>query len=228
MGFWDWILLAIAVVVGFALFQVYHAMKKRDQMQTKIDALPDFEATHQMLGEDGNTGLAVDTVRRKICLVENVDGNVHLDLLSYRDLLSVEIDVDGNTVTKTSRSSQVGGALIGGLLFGTAGAVVGGLSGKQISEERVDRIDLKLMVNRTKNPIHEVNMLNLETTPKSSEYRTTMNTAEKWQGLIEIMIREADREDMELERARRVETERIAGRMSPTPELGSGTSRGSG
>lgn len=58
-------------------------------------------------------------------------------LRPFDSLADVELEIDRETfsedesVTTTSRSSQIIGAAAGGVLFGPAGAVVGGLTGKQ-------------------------------------------------------------------------------------------------
>jgi len=44
--------------------------------------------------------------------------NLTTRIISYRDLLSSEIFEDGTTITKTVRSGQVGGALIGAIALG--------------------------------------------------------------------------------------------------------------
>ena len=211
MVFFDWIWLTVAVLIGYAIFYVVNTTRKQGELRRRLGALPDFEPTYELIGNQGETGIAVDTDRRKLCLISRPGGGGRLrtDIVSYRDLLSAEIDVDGNAVTRTSRGSQVGGALVGGLLFGTAGAVVGGLSGKRVTEDRVDRIDLKLLVNRADNPVHEVNVLHLETKRGSSEYKESMRVAEKWHGMLKVLIHQADEEDKVGGRGRLGEADRL-------------------
>jgi hypothetical protein len=51
--------------------------------------------------------------------------NLTTRIISYRDLLSSEIFEDGTTITKTVRSSQVGGGLIGAIALGGVGDKAG-------------------------------------------------------------------------------------------------------
>jgi hypothetical protein len=74
-------------------------------------------------------------------------------IFSYRDILESEVLEDGHSVTKTSRSSQLAGTLVGGLLLGGVGAIIGGLSGKKTTHKKVTRIELKVVVNDTSHPI---------------------------------------------------------------------------
>lgn len=50
-------------------------------------------------------------------------------MYSYWDILASEVIEEGGTVTRTQRSSQIAGTLIGGLALGGVGAIIGGLSG---------------------------------------------------------------------------------------------------
>lgn len=88
--------------------------------------------------------------------------------LSFSQLRSSEIEVDGAIVTKsdattrTRRGSQVAGAAVGGLAFGPVGLLVGGLSGgsrtKSTSTDTayVNCIALVLTVRDRTNPIYRV------------------------------------------------------------------------
>jgi hypothetical protein len=113
----------------------------------------------------------------------------------YKDIFSSEIFEDGVTITKTVRSSQIGGALIGGLALGGVGAVVGGLTGKTQASDKVDKVDLRLTVNDTKNPIFNLNFLNLPMKKNDTQYKQAIERARHWHGLIEVLIKLADNED---------------------------------
>jgi len=172
------------------------------------------------MGVDGNTGLAIDEMRKKICLIkQNLElkpgqeihsdalgkkihlikqqnrDNFELEVLSYKDILSSEIFEDGNTVTRTSRTSQLGGTLLGGLALGGVGAVIGGLSGKQISSYKVSNVDLRLIVNRTTSPVYDINFMNVEGQKKGLVYKEAMQQARHWHSLVEVLIRRADEVD---------------------------------
>jgi len=100
-------------------------------------------------------------------------------------------------VTKTVRSSQIGGALVGGIALGGVGLMIGGLSGKAESTEKVKRIDLRIIVNDTKNPLHDVNFLYIPTNKESGYYQMSLQKARQWHGIIEVLIRQADTEDVQ-------------------------------
>lgn len=157
-----------------------------------------FWASQQITGIKKSEGIVVDEKNQQICILES-DNLKPNRFFSYKDLLSVELIEDGETVTSTIRSSQIGGALIGGIALGGIGAVIGGLSGKTKSSEKVEKIILRVIVNDTKNPLHEVYFLNSEEgiSKKSSQYPAAMKKARHWHSLIEVLIKRADMEDKE-------------------------------
>ena len=151
-----WII--VGVIIGFviAVSKAIDTSNKKKAMEGHLGRLAEFSATQTVMASDGNTGLAIDEERKKICLlaiedrsrpffIKNGQLAVVSRVLSYRDVLSSQIFEDGITITRTVRTSQIGGALIGGLALGSVGALVGALSGKtQTSSAKVKQIDLSL------------------------------------------------------------------------------------
>ena len=175
-------------------------------MEEKLNGLDNFNATQKVI-PDVKTGLAIDEKRKKICLIKYNNGNIALDTMPYNDVLASEISENGNTITRSSRSSQLGGALIGGLALGGVGAIIGGLSGKTVSSDNVQRIDLHLIVNRTNSPVHSINFFenigddDYNGIKKSSAgYQKIMQKARHWHSLLQVIIRQADEEDKIKER----------------------------
>lgn len=189
------IVFVLAIVAG--IFQAVETSKKKKSMEAYLSDIPDFSATQKVIGDDGTTGLAIDEQRKKVCLIDHRQQNVSCRVVTYKDLLSSEIFEDGATVTKTVRSSQIGGALVGGLALGGVGAIIGGLSGKTKTSGKVKRIDLRITVNDTQSPLHDVNFLNVETKQDGFIYQGAMKAARHWHGLVEVLIRRADTDDQE-------------------------------
>jgi hypothetical protein len=114
--------------------------------------------------------------------------------------------VDGISITKTSRTSQIGGALLGGILFGGFGALVGGLTGKTSTSNKVNRIDLRLTVNNTEAPFHEVHF-------------RSMQMARQWHALIEVLIKRADEDERRAQAPEPKRVESIADELAKLAEL---------
>ena len=113
-------------------------------------------------------------------------------VVEYGAVNSVELFADGNTVSSTVLSSQIGGALVGGLAFGGVGAVIGGLSGKTVTTAQVCRIDLRMVVNDMHRPLHDVAFLRLITTKGEAAYESAMGNARQWHGLLSGVVRNAE------------------------------------
>lgn len=203
MGFWTWVFLFIGAAVVVGIVQAINTSKRKQEMESKLKSLPDFNPTQQVMGCDGNSGLAVDETRRKICLITNNGASVSQRVIYYKDIFSVELFEDGTSVTKTVRSSQIGGAVVGGLLLGGVGALVGGLSGKTETSGKIKRIDLRLIVNDTNAPLHDVAFMNVEGKKDGIIYTQAIQVARRWHGIVEVLIKRADSEDKSLQNSER-------------------------
>lgn len=191
-----WIILFISIAVGTVIQQIINRVKKNKQIVEQLDKidqqlnrLSNFKVSQGIIGEDCASGIALDEGRNKVCLITNNSGRVYLEVINYQDILSSEIYENGQTVTKVSRTSQIGGAIVGGLAFGGVGAIIGGLSGKTTSSDEVHAIGLRLTINNTKDPIHDVYLGNEES------YEQATENVRHWHGLISVLIKRADEED---------------------------------
>mgnify|MGYP001248675071 CR=1 FL=1 len=108
------IFVGLAILIGAGLIK--HG-EWRSMMIGGMDSLPDFTPTQKVFGHDLMSGIGLDEDRQKLCLMRATGASITNKIVDYKDVLSVEIFEDGATVTKTSRSSQVGGVIVGGLAF---------------------------------------------------------------------------------------------------------------
>ncbi len=204
MGFTEFIILffvILALLIYFAISDGIRISKEKEKMHSFLSDLDDFTATKRYIGNNAQTGVAIDEKQKKIVLLNNYTSGVKTRMLSYHDILSSEIFVDGQTITSTARGSQLGGALLGGLLFGGVGAIIGGLSGKKKSLEKVTSVDLRITVNDTNNPLHDVNFMSVinEIDKTSLTYKDAIEDARYWHGLFAVIINSADQEDKIIE-----------------------------
>lgn len=204
------ILISVAIYIAFldGQKQQKEIEDKTSKLKELKDNLSDFLITEEYKSYDLESSILLDEERKKMCIISLKDSNS--DIFTYQDILESEIIEDGITVTKTSRSSQLGGALLGGVLAGGVGAIIGGLSGSTTSTNEVNSIDLKIIVNDTKTPIHIINFLNADVidfngkpfpVKKSDDkYKNAIEKANYWQSLISVLIKKADKEDKEKEK----------------------------
>lgn len=133
-------------------------------------------------------GVAVDAPRKTVCLI-NGDSKRYID---SSDLIESEVQVDGKSVTKTSRASQFAGAAIGGVLFGGVGAVIGGLTGKSTTSVDAKGVKLKLVVNELENPVHVVDFIEA-TAGGTTHPPTAQREANEWHELLSTIIKVNER-----------------------------------
>ncbi|WP_303984658.1 immunity protein [Niallia circulans] len=122
--------------------------------------------------------------------------------IKFDQIMDSEIKMDNDTIFKASRSNQIGGAIIGGMVAGGVGAIIGGSSPTTSKIEKVKAIQLKIRIDDFKNPNLTFDFL---PTPKQMgvntfegfdkngiEYKTAYERAEFWHSLLEIAIRKTN------------------------------------
>jgi hypothetical protein len=188
-----WIVLPVVlgiVAIGFAITLA----GMRSKVNALVTALPGFQANRKTFGEDGLQGILIDENARKVCLTA-VGPPPWVKVFEYRDILAVEILEDGQSLTKTIRTSQAAGAILGGLLLGPVGALAGALTAGKKTVNKVRSVDLKIVVNDSSRPVHVVKFLQGECDRTSFVYGSAIAEAREWHGLLMVLIEQADREE---------------------------------
>ncbi|VTX56064.1 Uncharacterised protein [Haemophilus influenzae] len=168
-------------------------IKLRDDMI--FDQISRFSIEHKHYG--CKTLVAVDRELENICLIElnNIPKGLEdnsektFKYLKADDILQVELFEGGNSVTSSSRS--IGGAVVGGALFGGVGAIVGGLGSSTKSSETVNKIQIRLVVNDKTNPIYDIDFLSVEIDKNELLFESISKQARTWYGYFEVMINNA-------------------------------------
>lgn len=141
---------------------------------------------------------------RHLILGYNDDGNIFImkkekdkpeiysKLISYKDILSVEILADDKSIEKAQRESKVGAGLMGTILFGIPGLIIGGI----LNKGDIRKLELCLMINDTNNPYEKI-LFN--TTKVWSGSDLLKIDIKDWFAVCSILIERADKEDLEKE-----------------------------
>lgn len=220
--FWIAVIIVIALAyfiffskTGKRLAEEHLAKEKKTKVEYEGKIIAKFqeeniEVSLQYRLEHFNV-LAVDEINKRVCYLENKYSNNYKSMeqvrfeahsYDYKDILASEVIIDGETVTKTSRSSQLGGALIGAALTGGVGAIIGGLSGVKTSQEKVQKVQLKLIVNDIKNPIVLISFLDSprSISKKDEKYLKAEKDVQNMHGLFVLLIDIADKDDRAMQR----------------------------
>jgi hypothetical protein len=201
------LLVAFSFVAGLAA----DGSRKKSQKKNELtDTLGELAAADyltladQYISEDGDSAIAIDDMKQKVCLVSRpvvpswikVPTITFARVVPYAAILSSEVVEDGVQIMRTNRTSQAASALIGGLVAGGIGAVVGALTGSKSTRAKVKRIGLRITVADIKDPLCVINFINVPAKQRGFLYNISKNRALHWHALIDVIIRRTDHEDV--------------------------------
>lgn len=191
-------IVSIVVVIVSAISdseKVSNIIKDLDSVELSD---PLFDPSQSISSPDKTHRMEIDEENKKVAIWTYGTPSI-AKIYTYKDILAVEILEDGVTVNETSRTSQLGGALIGGVLAGGVGAVIGGLSGKSSSSSEITSVDMKIIFNDTKNPYYIINLIskkhdNYDSPIKkgSSVHKSLMEKVHHWHGILGYAIQKSD------------------------------------
>jgi hypothetical protein len=179
--------------------------------QNKIlDFLNNFDGIQKFIARDYSCALAYSEEKREVYLVspklkkENGEYEFNFTSLPSSKIIEAEIIVDNHTIHKTVRGQQILNTAVGGALFGSVGALIGGLTADKLKQEKIKSIDLKILTEDVNSPVHKLNFLkNIDPNTgevikdgymkDSSEVRAALGNIEKWHGIMEIIIRQQNK-----------------------------------
>lgn len=91
-----------------------------------------------------------DNSRRLHCLEVTDRGRDYVvTTCGYEDIMSASIEDDGATIIKRSAGGVIGGALAGSVIAGGIGAILGGLSGKQVQSKTHKQLKVIIKLRNT-------------------------------------------------------------------------------
>jgi len=175
----------------------------RNKAQAFSD-LDGFSPSCSVFSVDNKSAISIDENSKNICLLSTPGGKslnffdtrlVQRKIVSYRDILEAAIFEDGNSITTTSRTSQVAGAIIGNIMLGGAGLLIGALTGSKKTSAAVSSLEVKLIINNTQSPTWSIAFIRSQTLKKSPAYQKAASDANSLLGLIKVLIKRADDED---------------------------------
>lgn len=95
------------------------------------------------------SGIAHDPQGRRIALLTP---NRDPEVFPYADVLGSEVIVNGDVVSRAVNEGVLARSVAGGVLFGAAGAIIGGATASRRMAQTVTSIQLRVVVNDTNAP----------------------------------------------------------------------------
>lgn len=114
-------------------------------------------------------------------------------VFKYEEILSYELLEDGESINK----GGLGKALVGGAVFGVAGAVAGGSSKR--THGVCTNIQIKITTTNIDRPVIYVNIIDFEIKKKSNTYKKLYNIAQNVMSKLNIITDELEQNGKEVE-----------------------------
>ena len=157
-----------------------------------------FEASQTVFSANGVTAIAIDSRAERVCLLKNPSGvfpcdirRVQLMALPYSGILEAALYEDGNTITKTSRSSQLVGAVVGDVLLGGVGMAIGAVTGSKKTTGTVRSLEVRLTIKDMDCPYWAFTFLRTEVPKGGWEYKAASDNANRLLSLVKVLIDQA-------------------------------------
>ena len=109
----------------------------------------------------------------------------------YDDLVDFELLEDGSSITK----GGLGSAVVGGLLFGSTGAVVGSLTGKKKTKQTCTNLEIKITLNNAARPAEYIKLITSSTKRESHTYKTAYKTAQDILSLLQLICHQRSEQE---------------------------------
>lgn len=90
--------------------------------------------------------VAVDESRKEWIALDD-DSPTTCRIHKYQEIIDVEILRNDETVIKSSTAGAIGKGLVGGAIFGTAGAIVGGNAAQKTAETRITKLGIRVILS---------------------------------------------------------------------------------
>lgn len=175
-------------------YETYYRAK--DKIFLEVD---DFTPAQAIFSVDNKTGIAIDSKSKKVCLLNNLTGffpcdtrNIQRLTIPYKDILEVALYEDGNSITKTSRTSQVAGAIVGNVLLGGTGLIIGAFTGSKKTSNTVQSLEIRMTINSIQFPFWAFTFLRTETQKNNPAYKKAAAEANKFLSLMKVLINQSD------------------------------------
>jgi hypothetical protein len=147
--------------------------------------------TQQFLSDDLTNGIVLDEEKSKIALLYNEEESYNVVRFNFDKIIEIEVNQDGDTITKISKGNVIGGALVGSVLAGGVGALLGGLTTSKTSTEKVKNLNIRIIFNELSTPVFTVNFLNFQASLSKDDerYKKAIKDIDHWYGIFSVLLK---------------------------------------
>jgi len=165
--------------------QLKHKEDKNNEVSTyqHINSINDFSASKTLLVPNTYAFISVDEQRLKVLIGARMS---HI-LIDVKKILDFELLEMVRLTSTTEKYGAIRSAALGGLLFGSTGAIVGATVGGKGGTSQVSVLGIKITLDDIEKPVVSVNLLSNEVARDSEGYQKTLLQAENWLGILKIL-----------------------------------------
>lgn len=119
------------------------------------------------------------------------------EIFNYSDIIQVSYEENGSQLYTKSAGRTIGGAIVGGVLMGGAGAVVGGLSGASKQNKEIRNMDIKILLRSTSRTSCVLHFKDVDRVLKTKDeadrklYETYVQNANQAKDVLSVIIDDA-------------------------------------
>lgn len=155
-------------------------VNKMFQINGKI--VPNGKKT-SLIGGAAKASLAIGTLGLSTLATSSKNKVGTKGWYSFSDLLNYDLLVDDSVIT----SGGVGQALVGGAIFGAAGAIAGGITGKKTQTKKIDSMTIKVTLNSFDAPCIMIPIITKSVKTKSKEYQDATKQAQQLLSVLDVI-----------------------------------------
>lgn len=155
------LIVLVALVVGAVFFFTLIQHNDYGKEQKKVrEELP--ISADKVIAPSFTQTIYVDDTQKKIAIRERLKVSIY----DYKDILGYEVQEDGESIAQ----GKMGSALVGGLVFGVAGAVIGS-AGSRKQTNKCSDLSLLIFLNNLSVPKETIKFILAPTDKTSAAYR---------------------------------------------------------
>ncbi len=205
-----WVFWLTLIVVLISLLFGSVAAKDEEKKQESIkeelnQAAKAYHGSAEVTGIKHRFKMIFDDQQKRIVIV--YPGS-NVKFIKFPDIRGVELVEDGTILQSKSMMRTVGGAIVGNMVAGGAGAIIGGLSGDSKQKKKISSVDVILKLRGLSEPTYTINCFSAQEfygkkEIKSDEfalgdvYREGLKDANRIVELVGVVIDANDREQKE-------------------------------
>lgn len=169
-----WLIICLIVGGGIlgAVLNIHGEAKRKDKLNSLSSKLEQegFTVSKKLFNPNNTVALFIDDVNNKWAIAQSIP--LKYDIYDYKDLIEYELIEDGSSIIK----GRVGSAIVGGALFGAAGAIIGSARGRS-TKPTCTSMSINITVDNLNAPHRVIPIISSEVKKSSVIYTSALNTA---------------------------------------------------